>query len=344
MRGITSSLDPESRISGLAHGLAANKGIAFQGSNVLGAGFTLTIGEAQDFIRKDRRNSEIIFPYLNGEDINTQPDCSATRWIIDFNDRPEARAKSYERAYEHVLRLVKPERMKIKFSKAARDRWWQFLLPRPALRKAIAGLDRVIVLAQVSKTVMPVLIEPRQVFSHKVVVFAFSETADLSLLSSAMHYWWSITRSSTMKTDLSYALNDAFLTFARPQSTGEMSGVGIELHNYRKELMLARQAGLTKTYNLVHDPHCMDTDIVKLREIHRRIDQAVAHAYGWDDLDLHHGFHETRQGYRYTVGPLARQEILDRLLELNHERYAVEVEAGLHKDSKNDADGVMGLF
>jgi hypothetical protein len=344
VRGITSSLDAESRTSGSPHRLAANKGIAFQGSNVLGAGFTLTISEAQDFIRKDHRNSEIIFPYLNGEDINTQPDCSATRWIIDFNDWSEARAKSYEQAYERVLQLVKPERMKVKFSKAARDRWWQFLLPRPALRKAIAGFDRVIVMAQVSKTVMPVLIEPRHVFSHKVVVFAFSETAELSLLSSAMHYWWSITHSSTMKTDLSYSLNDAFLTFARPQCTDEMSSIGVELHSYRKQLMLARQAGLTKTYNLVHDPQCMDRDIDKLREIHRRIDQAVAHAYGWDDLDLHHGFHETRQGCRYTVGPLARQEILDRLLELNHEGYAAEVDAGLHKGSKKDGGGEMRLF
>ena len=33
---------------------------------------------------------------------------------------------------------------------------------------------------------------------------------------------------------------------------------------------------------------------------------------------------------RYTVGPAARQEILDRLLGLNHERYAAEVAAGLH--------------
>ena len=33
---------------------------------------------------------------------------------------------------------------------------------------------------------------------------------------------------------------------------------------------------------------------------------------------------------RYTLGPAARTEVLDRLLELNHERYAEEVAAGLH--------------
>jgi hypothetical protein len=38
-----------------------------------------------------------------------------------------------------------------------------------------------------------------------------------------------------------------------------------------------------------------------------------------------------RQGIRYTVDRLVRQEILDRLSELNHERYAAEVAAGLQE-------------
>ena len=82
-----------------------------------------------------------------------------------------------------------------------------------------------------------------------------------------------------------------------------MHDLGDQLDTCRRDLMLARPAGLTKTYNLIHSPRCMDADIVELREIHRRIDHAVAHAYGWDDLQLDHGFHETRQGIRYTVGP-----------------------------------------
>ena len=67
-------------------------------------------------------------------------------------------------------------------------------------------------------------------------------------------------------------------------------------------------------------------------------DQAVAAAYGWDDLDLGHDFHETDQGTRYTLSPPARREVLDRLLELNHQRYAEEVAQGLHdKKTKKKA-------
>ena len=37
------------------------------------------------------------------------------------------------------------------------------------------------------------------------------------------------------------------------------------------------------------------------RDLHVEMDVAVAAAYGWDDLDLGHGFHETAQGVRYTI-------------------------------------------
>ena len=94
--------------------------------------------------------------------------------------------------------------------------------------------------------------------------------------------------------------------------------------------MRARQEGLTKTYNRFHNPKESADDIQRLRELHVEMDRAVAHAYGWVDLDLGHGFHETKQGIRFTICEAARREVLDRLLALNHERYAEEVEQGLH--------------
>jgi hypothetical protein len=97
--------------------------------------------------------------------------------------------------------------------------------------------------------------------------------------------------------------------------------------------MLARQEGLTKTYNRFHNPNEHAADIVQLRALHKEMDEAVAHAYGWDDLALEHGFHETKQGLRYTISEAARREVLDRLLALNHQRHAEEVAAGLVDES-----------
>ena len=65
------------------------------------------------------------------------------------------------------------------------------------------------------------------------------------------------------------------------------------------------------------------------------MDKNVAAAYVWDDLNLDHGFHETKQGTRFTISDAARREILARLLKLNHERYAEEVAQGLHDKGKS---------
>ena len=94
--------------------------------------------------------------------------------------------------------------------------------------------------------------------------------------------------------------------------------------------MHTRQEGLTKTYNRFHDRGEQSADIARLRALHVEMDQAVAAAYGWSDLDLGHGFHETKQGVRYTISESARRTVLDRLLALNHQRYDEEVKAGLH--------------
>jgi hypothetical protein len=50
----------------------------------------------------------------------------------------------------------------------------------------------------------------------------------------------------------------------------------------------------------------------------------------WREIDLGHGFHQTRQGIRFTVSPQAHADVLDKLLALNHYRYDQEFKQGLH--------------
>lgn len=289
-------------------------------------------------IEQDSRNSEVLFPYLSGQDLNSRFDCSASRWVINFHDWSEAKAKSYTACYEQVLRLVKPERALVSYSQRAREMWWQFEARRPELQKAIAGLERTIALARVSRTVMPAIVSTSQVISEMIVVFATDDTAMLALLSSAPHYWWARNYASSMKADLRYTPSDVFETLPLPELTVEMRELGERLDAYRREnVMLARQAGLTATYNLVNDPDCHDEDIVELRRIHRAIDEAVCRAYQWDDLvkqGLGHDFHAAGRETRYTVAPAVQREMVDLLLELNHKRYREEEADGLHGKKK----------
>jgi len=113
-----------------------------------------------------------------------------------------------------------------------------------------------------------------------------------------------------------------------------MESLGANYHSLRETIMHCLDEGLTDLYNRFHDPDETSADIRKLRDLHVEMDQAVAAAYGWDELDLGHGFHETKQGLRFTFSEPARREVLQRLLKLNHERYEEEVEQGLHSKRK----------
>ncbi|GAA2109560.1 Eco57I restriction-modification methylase domain-containing protein [Streptomyces synnematoformans] len=352
--GISTSLNPATRVASWAEPLARNTGVAFIGALVLGLGFTMSEETARVWIAADERYREVLFPYLNGQDINTHPEHRTDRWIINFRDWTQAKAAEYPKAYEKVRREVKPERENNN-RKVYREYWWQFAEKQRAMVKGIESLDRCIVITLVSKAVMPVMVPTGPVFAHKLGVFVSDDPALLGALSSAPHYWWALDRSSTMKADLNYSPTDVFQTLVRPPLTEDLRAVGTRLHAHRRDLMLASDIGLTTTYNLVHDRDCHDPGIVELRRIHTEIDRATIAAYGWHDLldetgvtppadpshqtvPLDHGFHTTDQGDRYTIGALARTEIIDRLRYLNHQAYADEVFLGLHKKPKKHPD------
>lgn len=331
--GITPSLDPAARVTGNPHRLVANAGFTFQGSNIVGVGFTMEPECAEYLLATDPRNSAVLFPFLNGQDVNSRPDSGASRWVVNFHDWPIETARTYPLCIAHVREQVKPYRDGLPdYKRRVRENWWKYEHQAKPLYKAIAELGRVVVITFVSKTVMPVMVKTGQVFSHALGVFATDDTAMLALLSSAPHYWWTVARASSMKADLRYTPSDVFETFPLPELTDDLRTLGDTLDSFRRNVMLSRQTGLTKTYNLVFDPSVTDADIVELRRIHKAIDEAAVTAYGWTDLldQLDHGFHPAGRDLRYTIGPKAQREILDRLLELNHERYAEEVAKGLH--------------
>ena len=90
---ISTLLEPAGRVEGIPQRLVENQGVAFIGCYVLGKGFILEPEEAAKWIAEDSRNAEVLFPYLNGEDLNSRPDCSASRWVVDFNDRGQGEAR-----------------------------------------------------------------------------------------------------------------------------------------------------------------------------------------------------------------------------------------------------------
>lgn len=334
VKRISTLLEPVGRIDGAPKRLAENLEIAYNGCYAFGKGFVISFDEAQEWIAADPTNADVLFPYVNGEDLNSRPDCSASRWVIDFNDRTEREAARYVMPFERVRARVKPERESA--SAAVREApWWQFWRPRPALRSAISGLNEVLAITRVSKTVMPVRVPTGQVLSDATVVFATDSFADQCVLSSTLHQAWAIKYGSGMRSDPRYAPSDVFETFPLPAPTSRLEEIGAELDCKRREIMVRRSLGLTGLYNLVNDPATAnDLDIDSLRELHVKVDEAVMASYGWDEVPLDHGFHSYRQMGRFTVSPVARVEIFDRLLEENQHRAGmVSADASTDQDS-----------
>ena len=322
VRRISTLLEPSGRVDSMPARLAENAGLAFIGCYVLGMGFVVDPEEAQEWIAADARNAEVLFPYLNGEDLNQRPDGSGSRWVIDFGGRSEEEAAGFPLPFRRLAEQVRPERARK--PKAVSDApWWLFLRSRPAMREAISGLSEVLVIALVSKTVMPMRVSTGQVFSHMLGVFAIDDYGAQAVLSSSLHQLWAITYGSGMRNDPRYTPSDVFETFPRPNATDDLTELGRALDSERRSIMVRRDLGLTKLYNLVNDPEVAasaDRDVSRMRELHVELDQAVLGAYGWSDLRADHGFFTFRKMQRWTLSTTARVELLDRLLEENHRR------------------------
>jgi hypothetical protein len=338
--GITTSLDRASRVTGKPKRLDENATRSFQGTIVLGLGFVLTPEDALGMIQQDARNADVLFPYLGGKDLNESPTHSPSRWIINFFDWPEERAREYASCFAIVEKLVKPERQRTKTDgsyvqrKPLPQKWWIYAEKRPGLYRSIRDYSEIVIIAQTSKTQRPAVVSSAGIFDQKTIVFAGPADWYFAVLSSDIHWHWIVKRGSTQRVDPVYTPSDVFETFPFPQVSEVAIVAGNDLRHHRSALMIANNEGLTKTYNRANSEADRTEGIVKLRELHVALDLAVRNAYGWSDLVLDHGFHPTPQGVRFTVSQNAQTELLDRLLEENHRRAALQGEAKPKKGTK----------
>ena len=333
--------------------IAANAGKSFQGSIVLGMGFTFddtdkkgvasSITEMRRLIAADPCNKEMIFPYIGGEEVNTSPTHAHHRYVINFGARSEQECRErWPELMEIVETKVKPERDPQKRD-ALRERWWQYAEKRPGLYATIAGMDRVLVVSQVTAYLAFAPVSARQVLSSQLIVTSLPVATGGAVLGSRVHEVWGRFFSSTLEDRLKYLPTDAFETYPFPpgfESDQALERVGRECYDFRAALMVKNNEGLTKTYNRFHDPENHEPDIVRLRELHAAMDRAVLDAYGWEGISIECDFfpdyveededgNEVPKSIRYRWPDEVRDEVLARLLALNAERHAQEVAAGL---------------
>jgi hypothetical protein len=334
--------------------LKANADKSFQGSILVGIGFTFddtsqdvtSLAEMHRLIEKDPRNQQRIFPYLGGEELNSDPAHKPHRYVINFAQMDEVQARAWPDLMEILETKVKPVRATVKRD-AHRERWWQYGDYRPGLYATIRPLTRVLACSLHSKDLAFVFISSEIVFSHALAVFALSSDTAFTTLQSRVHEVWARFLGSSMKDDLRYTPSDCFETFPFPpawETHPALDAAGKTYHEFRAALMIQNQQGLTTTYNRFHDPEEADPEILRLRALHDAMDRAVLDAYGFTDLapvctflldyeEAEEDEAETagkarkKKPWRYRWPEATRDEVLARLLQLNQERAVEEAAA-----------------
>jgi hypothetical protein len=332
---ISTRLSKDSGIADKPYRLKSVFPKASGGTGLLGIGFVVDVSTHDKWLRSDSKYRDILWPYINGKELNAMSRPRPPRYVINFENRSESEAEQYPLAMDRVRELVKPQR-DVLTKQIHESCYWKHWDKRAALYDSIKEMHRVLVCSFVSKHLPFTFLPVGWVYSKELVVIPSDSAKDFAILQSSIHGIWVRHYSGTLKSDLSYSISDGLRTFPEP-SGGEryLEECGEDYWGKRQAAIESLGTGLTDIYNKIHDSSNAEAKIADLRELHRRIDLAVAHAYGWDDLDLEHGFHEVpylpeNDRVRFTISETARVEVLRRLSDLNRQRYEEEVAQGLH--------------
>jgi hypothetical protein len=324
--------------------LRANASKAFAGPTIDGPGFIFddedaeanSIADMQRVLSTTSNNRERIFPLMGGDDLLASPSLSPRRWIIDFGEMEEHEARRWPELLRIVEARVKPKRLE----GALRDYpWWLYKRPAPALRRAVRGLDRMLMHPFTSTFLAFGFVDARTIVATPHIVIASRTFASFAALQSRPHEYWARFFGSSLEDRPRYTPSDCFETFPLPDGwdspQNNLENAGRAYYEYRSEIMRTRNEGLTKVYSRFHAPDEGDENILKLRELHAAMDRAVLDAYRWTDLqptcefildyeddddDEAAGGRRKKKPWRYRWPDELRDEVLARLLDLNAKR------------------------
>lgn len=304
--GMISAFFEDSEDGGDPFDLQDNSAKVFQGSIFLGDGFLLTHDEADKIRLQNPKNSEVIFPLINGQELNNQPDQKPGRSIINFRDWSEEKARQYEEPFSIVENQVKPFRA-TQNRERNRDVWWIYAEHRPGLNRGIANIRLCFAAARTTKHLNFSASPTTRVFSDALYVFTTDRWDHFAVVQSTIHEVWARKYSGALETRLRYSPSDCFDTFAFPagqwqQANPDLAAIGEHYHEHRRDLMLSLWLGLTDIYNLFHAPD-LEARLDKL--FHKRTKTG-----DWQRAE------KVPPEHRATAGGLTQPQARDAILEL----------------------------
>jgi hypothetical protein len=326
--------------------LRANAGLCFQGVVPAGDGFKLT-PEEYALLGVECTSDGPVRRYILGRDVVQKPQ---ERYIVDFFGVTESDARaSYPSLYQRLRDRVYPDRLENKRD-VYRQKWWVFAEQRPALRAAVAGLNRYIGTPYTAKHRPFVFVPPDVIPDAMVYVIASDDAAVLGVLSSVVHTAWSGFTGGTLEDRPRYNSRATFFPFPFPdQQSAEIERIAElaeAIDALRKQQMATHaELSLTATYNVLHtvrDGIDLDTKARRiyeqacvgvLGEYHDELDALVLSAYGWSDLVSvrNQAYGDKDAVARADAWSCFEAEVVQRLVHLNRARAAEEALGNVHR-------------
>ena len=325
--------------------LTSNLGRSFQGSIVLGMGFTFDDGNSaatpisimQEILRASPESKSYIKIYVGGEQVNNQAVFQAERYVIDFGEMPSDEAKKKKDLWDILEAKVKPERSKldpVKYRRRALE-WWKHSSTNPQMYEAIDGHKRVLVAnCQAAKYVTFSFLPSGCVYANSLYVFSDPTYAHFAVVQSRVHEVWARMFGTSLEDRLRYTGTSCYENFPFPLSSPGLEEVGQLFDEERSSKMVSLELGLTPLGNRLNSPNDHSPEVIRLRDLHASMDKAVLGAYGWADIVPAYEFsgdYENEDGsagsVRLNFTEEVRDEILRRLLALHAERLKAEQSA-----------------
>lgn len=335
VEAISTMLEPECELQ-TPYPLSSNAGFCSDGVKVQGNGFVLEEPEALSIIATEPASNEVIMKYVVGNDINKCPQQIGSRWVINFWTREKAEAEKFKTPWAIVNERVRPYREKL--TRQVHERcFWKFWDRREEFHNRIYKHGKALVASKLSKHFCLTFNNPMTLYSEKVKIFDFNTYSAFAVLQSVVHIEWALFWGSTTGETPAYVGTSCFDTFPFPPTMlmgdslsheaidPRLETVGKAYFEQRASMCDVRQIGFTAVYNLVHSQNENAEDVVLLRELIVQLDRAVLAAYGWEDIEPHYQFIETKRGSRFSIDGVSRFKVLQRLSALNRQRYEEEV-------------------
>jgi hypothetical protein len=206
----------------VAANLPENHKLAFMGDTKQGP-FDIEWTVAQKMLAASdnpngKSNRDVIRPWFNGLDVTRRP---RNMWIIDFGvDMTQEQAAQYLLPFAHVEKHVKEQRDRDERD-WYRSEWWLHYAPRPALRKAIAPLQRYIGTARVAKHRLFVWLNTEILPDSQIIAFARDDDYFFGVLHSRPHELWALRMGTSLEDRPRYTPTTTFETYPFPWPPGQ---------------------------------------------------------------------------------------------------------------------------